>query len=152
MPISLNAIFLPKNDSKAWKGFWNTFNSHTHKQNASRAYGQHSLKKFNKVRWSKFYKRQIPERLPLNEMKLAGLYVDCFDGIPLRPNKIFNERGAVSSIFLMLKDRLEGFAELHSTIDRSIRFVRLAGRVDNVEIINKVVDHFRNRGSKRSRS
>ena len=125
IPIATNALYLSKTDLQAWKGFWKTFNSHSSKQNAARIYGQGILKKIDGERWSRFYKKQIPIKLPLNQLKLASMYVDCYDGIPLRPNKIFGtEKGSLSSIFEVLKDRLDGSGDLHSTIEKSINFAR----------------------------
>lgn len=125
IPIATNALFLSETDAQAWKGFWKMFNSHTAKQTAARQYGQGFIKIFDEERWIKFYKRQIPPGLPLNQLKLASMYVDCYDGIPLRPNKIFGkESGSLSSIFELVKDRIDAYSDLHSTIDKSIDFVK----------------------------
>jgi hypothetical protein len=64
--------------------------------------------------------------LPINELKWTSLYVDCLDGHPIRPNKIFNNyQGHVSSIFEITKDRLEGLGRLHSTLEGSIKIVQI---------------------------
>ncbi len=130
IPLSLNALFLPPEDSKAWTGFWKTFNSHKLKLDSARSYGQGLLKILDKNSWSKFYKRTVPKGLPLNELKLASMYVDCYDGVPARPNKIFiQDEGSVSSIFEIVTNRLAAFEEIHSTIDKSIRFVKAFTKV-----------------------
>lgn len=98
IPIALNALFLPPKDTKAWGGFWKIFNSHAHKQGVARLYGQRFIKTLDKKRYDRFYKEHIPRGLPLNEMKLASLYVDCYDGHPLRPAKLFGARGSVTPI------------------------------------------------------
>ena len=42
MPIALNALFFAHDDTAAWEGFWNTFNSHESKQKAAIQYGKRS--------------------------------------------------------------------------------------------------------------
>ena len=150
IPIATNALYLSNTDIQAWKGFWKTFNSHTSKQDAARCYGQGILKIINAERWTKYYKNKIPVNLPLNQLKLASMYVDCYDGVALRPNKIFGtEEGSVSSIFEVVKDRLEGYSDLHSTIDKSINFVRstveLSVKIDGLDAREVIVSEFRKR-------
>jgi AbiV family abortive infection protein len=150
IPIATNALYLSKTDAQAWKGFWKTFNSHSAKQNAARIYGQGMLKKYNEERWSKFYKKQIPINLPLNQLKLASMYVDCYDGIALRPNQIYGtEKGSVSSIFEVVKDRLDGLGNLHSTIDKSIHFVKstvaLSVKINGLNAAQVIASEFRKR-------
>jgi AbiV family abortive infection protein len=128
IPLVLNGIFISKEDANAWRGFWRAFNSHEAKQGAGRAYGR-ITEIVNQDRWSRFYKNRIPEGLPFNDMKLASLYVDCYDGVALRPNKLFGAKGAVESIFRIVKDRIAAFAQLHSTIDGSIQFVETAAHL-----------------------
>jgi AbiV family abortive infection protein len=151
IPIAANALFLPAEDKKAWQGFWRAFSSHEMKQGAARAYGR-IFKNLDKERWSKFYEKRIPEGLPLNEIKLASLYVDCFDGSARRPNMIFGEKGSVESIFEIAKDRISAFEELHSTIDRSIRFVELtiksSIKMNDRDLKDWVVESFREGGRK----
>ena len=152
IPMGFNAIFLPKDDPVAWAGFWKAFYSHTLKQRAIKSYGQGLLKVLNKNRWAKYYKKQMPRNLPFNEMKLASLYVDCFDGYARRPNKLFTTKNSVVSIVEVVKDRLEGFGNNYSTIDKSISFVRRKGEIqmeiDGVDAKKMVVDHFRNLAKK----
>ena len=101
MPIALNALFFKPNDKTAWDGFWNTLNSHSYKQNAAKEYGKYiPMKIADPKRWEAFYKKQIPSELPLNELKLASIYVDCYDGTALRPNKVFtDDKGILPIIF-----------------------------------------------------
>jgi AbiV family abortive infection protein len=155
LPIAMNALVLPPDDTLAWKGFWKTFNSHARKQEAARTYGQGMLKAHNKERWSKYYATQIPEGLPLHELKLAGMYVDCYDGVPLRPNKIFTQdAGSVSSLFEVVKKRLDAWAEIHSTIDKSIEFVKSAVKsslkikINDQDYKEVIIDEFRKRAGK----
>ena len=143
IPLVLNAIFIPKSEQKAWINFWKIFNSHTIKQNAIRQYGQTFLKK------DKFYRKRIPERLPVNKLKLASLYVDCLNGHPLRPNKIFKkESGSIASIFVVTKDRLKGLARLHSTLNGSIRVVRMFEeipvKINGQDVKEVITSHFCN--------
>ena len=143
IPIVLNALFLPPNDLKAWAGFWKRFNNHEVKQRAAKKYGQTFLKNMDKS-----YKDQIPDSLPINNLKWASLYVDCLDGHPIRPNKIFkNDNRHVSSIFKITKDRLEGLGRLHSTLDGSIRFVRITKettiKMDGKDFKELVATYFR---------
>jgi len=131
IPLALNAVFLPKSDQGAWTNFWKMFNSHTIKQNAIRQYGQTFLTR------DKFYLKRISEKFPVNKLKLASLYVDCLNGHPFRPNKIFNkESKSIASIFTVTKDRLRGLARLHSTFNGSIRVVRMAEEI-SVKINDK---------------
>jgi AbiV family abortive infection protein len=130
IPLGLNALFLPPDDLKAWRGFWRDFNSHKSKLGSARIYGQGLLKILSPKNWSSFYKKTIPKGLPLHELKLASMYVDCYDGVAARPNKIFTqEEGSVSSIFEIVKDRLAAWEEIHSTIDKSIRFVKASLKI-----------------------
>jgi AbiV family abortive infection protein len=150
IPIALNALFIPEDDKRAWQGFWNTFNSHLLKQKAVKQYGQTILKEITKDRWDKFYRNQIPEGLPLNEMKMASLYVDCFGGVAARPNEMFKGEESVISIFRVTTDRLSAFEELHSTFDGSIRFVeatmKSSIKVGSQHMKDLIVDYFRGRG------
>jgi len=155
LPITMNALVLPPDDTVAWKGFWKTFNSHARKQEAARTYGQGILKTLNKERWSKYYANRIPAGLPLHELKLAGMYVDCYDGVAVRPNKIFTQDvGAVSSLFEVVKRRLDAWAEIHSAIDKSIEFVKSAVKSDLKIKINDqdykeiIIDEFQKRAGK----
>jgi AbiV family abortive infection protein len=147
IPIALNGLFLPPDDTKAWKGFWKVFNSHTYKQGVARLYGQRFIKMLDKKRYDQFYKERIPRGLPLNEMKLASLYVDCYDGHPLRPNKLFGATGSVTSIYNIVENRIKSFTDLHSTIDKSIRFVEEALKhsiqIDGKDAAQVFAEHFR---------
>src|SRR5258708_22255785 len=156
MPIVINGLFFSPDDTRAWEGFWVTFRSHVLKQSAARAYGRDILKNFNKPRWEKFYKEEIPEDLPLNDMKLASMYVDFYDGAPTRPNKIFiGDQGAVTSLFRIVKGRLDSYGEFHSTIDKSIDFVMAAlnspiknSSIGGRSIQDLEVEQFRSRARK----
>lgn len=155
MPIAMNGLILPPNDTMAWKGFWKSFNSHSFKQGAARAYGQGMLKAINKERWSKYYAGHVPANIPLNELKLASMYVDCYDGVALRPKKIFTQdAGAVSSFFDIVKKRLDAWAEIHSTINKSIIFVKtcveqdLKIDVDGRDYREIIIEQFQKRAGK----
>lgn len=153
IPIATNALFLSETDAQAWKGFWKTFNSHIAKQTAARQYGQNFIKILDEERWNKFYKKQIPQGLPLNQLKLASMYVDCYDGIALRPNKIFGkESGSVSSIFELVKDRIDAYSELHSTIDKSIDVVKSVVahpiKINGADAKELIADQFRKVGKR----
>lgn len=82
-------------------------------------------------------------------MKLASLYVDCYDGHPLRPAKLFGAKGSVASIAKIVAARIKSFATLHSTIDKSIRFVeeslKHSIQVDGKDLKQVVIDNFRQR-------
>jgi len=91
LPIALNALFIPAEDKKAWVGFCKTFNIHKDKQNATSVYGQHILKENAQERCAKCYGDRIPEGVMLNEAKLASMYVDCYDSVTLRQNKVFTQ-------------------------------------------------------------
>jgi len=125
IPIALNALFLPSTDVAAWRGFWRAFNSHGFKQGAANVYGQRILKTADKERWSRYYAKKVPINIPLNALKLASMYVDCYDGVAVRPNKLFaHDSRDVSSLFEIVKSRLDAWAGIHSTIDKSINVVR----------------------------
>jgi AbiV family abortive infection protein len=150
IPLGLNALFLPPEDLQAWKGFWRAFNSHKIKLGSARVYGQGLLKILAKERWSSFYKKTIPEGLPLDELKLASMYVDCYDGVAARPNKMFTQdKGSVSSIFEIVKNRLAAFEEIHSTIDKSIRFVKaslkIPIKIDGHDVRDLIIAEYRKR-------
>jgi AbiV family abortive infection protein len=147
IPIALNGLFLLPTDTKAWEGFWKVFNSHTHKQGVAGLYGQRFIKLLDKTRYDQFYQERVPHGLPLNEMKLASLYVDCYDGHPLRPNKLFGPTGSVTSIHNIVEARIKSFAGLHSSIDKSIRFVEEALKhsiqIDGKDAALVIAEHFR---------
>jgi AbiV family abortive infection protein len=149
IPIALNGLFLPPEDTKAWEGFWKTFNSHGPKQYVAKMYGQQFVKTLDRERYERFYKSQIPSGIPLNDMKLASLYVDCYDGHPLRPTKLFGAKGSVASIAKIARARIKSFADLHSTIGKSIRFVeqslKHSVQVDGKDFGQIVIDNFRQR-------
>jgi hypothetical protein len=79
--------------------------------------------------------------------------VDCFDGSAMRPNMIFGKKGSIESIFEIAKNRIRAFEELHSTIDRSIRFVKVAinssVKMDDRDLKDFIVERFREVGHKR---
>jgi len=143
IPLALNAIFIPRSGQEAWINFWKIFNSHTRKQNAIRQYGQTFLTR------DKFYRERIPEKLALNDWKLRSLYVDCWNGHPHRPNKIFKKNsGLISFVFSITKDRLKGLARLHSTLNGSIRVVRMFEeipvKINGKDVKEVITSHFRN--------
>jgi AbiV family abortive infection protein len=151
IPLAFNALFLPRENTTAWKGFWKTLNSHSHKQRAAMVYGSSIMKQINLERWQKFYAKGLPENLPLNlnELKQASLYVDCYGGIPLQPDKIFAADGPlISTLFEVVKNRLDAYGEIHSTIDKSIAAVRAALHISpSPDILQNIVDFFAsNRG------
>jgi hypothetical protein len=124
-------------------------NSHGRKQDVAKLYGQRFIKALDKERYNQFYKVRIPGGLPLNDMKLASLYVDCYDGHPLRPTKLFGKKGSVASIATIVGARIKSFVDLHSTIDKSIRFVEEALKhsiqVDGKDATQILIEYFRQR-------
>ena len=80
IPIATNALFIAPECTRSWKGFWKTFNAHSHKQRVAKSYGG-IMKQLDRERWKRFYAKRIPQNVPLNEIKLASLYVDC---LPIR--------------------------------------------------------------------
>ena len=157
MPIALNALFFKSDDKIAWDGFWNTFNSHSYKQNAAKEYGKYSpMKIADPKRWEAFYKKQIPSELPLNELKLASIYVDCYDGTALRPNKVFtDDKGILPIIFDVVKNRLEAWDQFHSTPKLSAEFVEAAIKF-NDDLLEDgcsdfVTEEFRKRSHKKGK-
>jgi AbiV family abortive infection protein len=144
IPLALNAIYLPHENTKAWKRFWKTLNSHSHKQRAAMVYGSSIMRQINLERWQNFYAKGLSENLPLNELKLASLYVDCYGGIPLQPERIFAADGPlISTIFEVVKNRLDAYGEIHSTIDKSIAFVREALHISlPPDMLQSIVDSF----------
>ena len=115
----------------------------------AKLYGQQFIKTLNRERHERFYKSQIPSDIPLNDMKLASLYVDCYDGHPLRPTKLFGAAGSVASMAKIVAARIESFATLHSTIDKSVRFVEESLKhtieVDGKDLRQIIIDKFRQR-------
>ena len=107
-------------------------------------------------RWGRFYSTNIPEEMPLNELKLASMYVDCYDGIAIRPNAIFTEeKGVLPLIFEVVKKRLEAWHPFHSTSELSAEFVETALASSELlfdkERLDFIVDDFRKRARKKSR-
>ena len=154
MPIAINAVFFPKDDKLVWEGFWITFNSHSYKQRALKDYGKQSLMKvIDPKRWERYYSAHIPDDMPLNEIKLASIYVDCYDATAIRPNAIFTEnKGVLPLIFTVLKNRLEAWAQFHSTHKLSSEFVESTIDPDGLSFEKEELDVILNEFRSRARS
>lgn len=158
MPIALNAVFFREDDAAAWAGFWRTFNSHEYKQRAAAAYGKHgAMRAVDPERWGRFYSTQIPDGMPLHELKLASMYVDCYDGTAIRPNAVFTDNtGALPLVFEVVKNRLEAWKPLHSTPELSARFVEAASDTEvsynGDDMLEFIAEDFRKRAPKKKNS
>ena len=157
MPIALNAVFFSPDDEAVWDGFWQTFNSHEYKQKAAKNYGKHSpMKIVDPKRWARFNSAQIPDEMPLNELKLASMYVDCYDGTAMRPNSVFIEdKGVLPLIFEVVKNRIDGWSQFHSTPELSASFVEssltLNESLFEKEDLDFIADEFKKRARRKER-
>lgn len=123
VPLVLNALIIPREDQKAWNGFWKSFKSHKFKQNVWTYYGKTAYKMLG---GKKLYTEYISDRIRINELKLHSLYVDYVGGQIIIPNEIIKKNTKlVSEIFKITKVRINSFSKLHATHSYSEFFVKL---------------------------
>ena len=122
-PFMLNAQYFSERDYFAWKALWADFYSHSSKQGIIRNYGQTIMRTLAKSK-SDSFARELPKQKKFDKRKLRSLYTDFTKGRVTTPHAEFATDAEAREILQSLKERLEGFADIYSSLKDAQRFVQ----------------------------
>jgi len=151
IPLLLNTVLYPKGQNDEWKSFWSSFTSHKSKQLVWTVYGT-TLKEYFGL--DAYDEKYPPDLQPLiDKLKQLGFYVAFFEKQFIAPRDFIDDNVEwMEWIIELAKSRIDKFAQLHSSLDDSMKAVRTSrelitafvdanNKSEFAEAINKIIEN-----------